>query len=110
MSKTKHQYLRGTELLEALLRSNAAQVKWIVAGMEPHQIPKHQAYYIARTSPYEGKYRNGRVYFIREIDDRPPPVTDMQFWDGRAVTHYNKPVDKETVKVWERYFASHPTP
>jgi hypothetical protein len=107
MAKQRRVFLRGPELLQALKNTKALHVK-LVLGKTSGFITCSQALCIAQSSDYEGKYHNGRVYFIREVNKRPLPIFDHTWWDGRACMQRHYPVTKQTVAIWERYFATHP--
>jgi hypothetical protein len=47
-----------------------------------------QAVLLVQSGVYEGKARQGRVYYIREVDNRLPIVSQPEYWKDRAVIKY----------------------
>lgn len=80
-------------------------VKWLV-GDQAFHIPASQAVCIAKATTYEGKYHNGRVYYIREVVTRPAPVFVEEFRQGRSILCWNKPVDSQTTDLWDRILSN----
>jgi hypothetical protein len=79
--------LTGPELLLALTITKEP-VKWLRPKSKDQMIPALMAIPIVKGGVYEGKVRPGRVYFIREIDNRKPPEKDIRYQDDRAVMRW----------------------
>lgn len=95
MPSSNYSLLRGEELLQILAKTTAA-VKWLRRGLPTVQIDPAMALLIARAGVYVGKARPGRVYHIREIDNRSIPRDD-HYWDDRAVLRYHE--DKTSIPI-----------
>lgn len=108
MASSKKKFLRGKELFQALTIMNSCRrrelVKWIIGDIS-HHVPIDQAILIVRCSSYEGKHINGRIYFIREIDDRRKNTFDSSFRDGRAMLQFT-PITRKTIDLWDQHFAN----
>ena len=107
MAKPRRKFLRRDELLRALIVTRVP-VKLLLATGSIH-IPVTQAVQIAKKGVYEGKYHNGRVYFIREVVTQKALVWDPHYRDGRCMIQPMQ-LDKHVTEIWDRYFTSHPTP
>ena len=100
MPSPRRKFISGQELAEALAKMGTT-VKWLVGG-ECFHIPAAQAVYIVKSTSHEGKFHNGRVYFIRELVTRATPVFVEEYRRDRAILCFNKPVDARTVDLWDR--------
>ncbi len=100
MPSPRRKFITGLELVAALALMKTT-VKWII-GDQAFHIPASQAACIAKATTYEGKYHNGRVYFIREVVTRPAPVFVEEFRRDRGILIYDKSVDTRTVDLWDR--------
>jgi len=58
---------------------------------------------ICKAGMYVGKVQAGRVRHIRELDPR-PLLCDLHRWDDRTIFHYDRPVDREIVELWDLIF------
>lgn len=100
--------LTGSELIAALLTTK--QPIKVINLMNGERYVEHVepevAIRMALSGSFEGSGRNGRVRNIRLIDKRTPNIADATHWDGRACRHYDGPVTKQTVELYDRIFRS----
>ena len=76
----------------------------MMVGDKVFHITVKMAVAITRTAGYEGEFRHGRVFKMREIADTRVIVHDHRFRDGRACLQF-VPVTKKTVDLWEHIFS-----
>src|SRR5271166_2503784 len=88
-SSTKNLPVLKGDLLFRALAITTINVKWIRTGAAIQKISAPMALIIARAGVYEGKARQGRVFYIREIDQRSSAVCDTHYWDDRSVIKYH---------------------
>ena len=90
-----------------MLAKTKVPVKWLCAERQEHIIAPAVAVALARSGVYEGKARKGRVYYIREIDNRPQPLLDETYWEGRPIYPGKSPSpSRHTVDVWDKFFSA----
>jgi hypothetical protein len=109
--------LRGASLLVAILASPAEWlIKVLPQGHPPRKVEPIHAFAHARSGIYEGKVSiKGRVYYIREIDDRVFEAVEG-LWDDRSVLHYAPDLralplsqkQKDLMDHWERMLNAMP--
>ena len=93
--------LQGHKLID-VLRTTTADVKVFTATGAFLKVPAATALHLVHMGSYEGGGSSKRVRFIREaIDTRRPNVADHHHWEGRGCRHYDKPVTRETVDLWD---------